>query len=220
LYFSSDVKEETTMKIGNISSKQLLNTKNGNIALFLVGVYFCLVSLVLTGAIDYPNIILGLTFIAVAVIRSRAQPLVLSGLFTGFLGVVTVLSIGNVLSIDTAWMLAAVFAGAILLFELGGLKFGKSSARAKIAIIIPMTSLFLMFALALIGLNPAIYVDWATNTLKFVNYLALLFLTGLITFELLGWKLAKKNQGMYIIVLGLVCMATAFMAGYASLAWY
>jgi hypothetical protein len=210
------------MKFGKLSTAQLFSTKTGNIGLLLVGLYFCLVSLVMTQlqVIDEANVILGLTFICVAIMNARASPLVISGMLTGFLGVVNLLVIANVFPIDTAWMLTLICAIGVVALELTSLKFGKASKKAKIAVIIPMMSLFFMFLLAIIGYNPALYVNWATQPMKYINYVFLMFLTGLLSFQLLGWNVMKKNQGKWITILALICVATSFVGVYqGTLAW-
>lgn len=207
------------MKLGDISLPQLFSTKSGSIALTLTGIYYCIINLILMGSIDYTDLILGLTFIAVAVVYAKPKPLVLSGVLAGFLGVVNLLSIANVLPINTGWILTLVFAIAVIIME-AGLKWGKASKNAKVGIIIPMLSLFFMFILAIVGINPALYVNWATEPLKFINYLALMLLTGILSFQMLGWNLVKKNQGMWITVLGIVCVITSFIGIYqGTLAW-
>ena len=208
------------MKLGKLSTSQLISTKTGNIGLFLLGVYFCLVNFVLVGAIDYPNVIMGLTFIGCAILYAKASPLVLSGVLVGFMGVANLLAIGNVLPIDTAWMITGVCAALVFVFEIAGVGFGKSSAQARVAVVIPMLSLFFMFVLAIIGWNPALYVDWGVNPVKFINYVALMFLTGLLSFQFLGWNLLKTNQGLWISVLGLLCVVISFFGVYqGTLSW-
>ena len=208
------------MKLGGISSAQFFSTKTGNIALVLAGAYFCAVSLVLSGVIDYPNMILGLTFIGVAIINARGSPAVVSGLLVGFLGLVNLLAIANVLPISFAWVFAAVCALGIAILEFGGVKFGKISQKAKIAVVIPMMSLFFMFVLAIAGVNPALTVDWAAEPMKFINYIALMLLTGFLSFDLLGWRLLKKNHGIWLTALGVICVVTSFMGVYqGTLVW-
>lgn len=203
-----------------IPTKALLSTKTGNVGLLGVGLYFLLINIVFTGAIDYPNAILGLTFIAVAVILAKPKPLVLSGLVVGFLGVTNLLTIANVFPIDTAWMLSAVFAVIVLILELGNMKIGKASKAAQSVIVIPLLSLFFLFILAFAGLNPALSVDFATNPLKAFNYICLMLLTGVMAIERLGWKLLKKNQGIWLTVFALAAIVTSFMGvAQGSLGW-
>jgi len=208
------------MKLGKISTSQLTTVKRSSLGLLAVGVYFALIPLIMLGSIDYPNLILGLTFVACALITAHEKPLVLSGLMVSFIGIVNLLAISNVFSIDSAWMLAAICVVILFLFEFTSLKFGKATAQAKYAVLIPMTSLFLMFLLALAGWNPVLYVDYATQLMKWLNYVALMFLTGVMSFEALGWKLMKKNQGLWIAVLALFAIVTSFVGAYSgTLSW-
>lgn len=203
-----------------IPTKALLSTKTGNVGLLGVGLYFLLINIVFTGAIDYPNAILGLTFIAVAVILAKPKPLVLSGLVVGFLGLTNLLTIANVFPIDTAWMLSAVFAIIVLVLELGNMKIGKAAKLAQSVVVIPLLSLFFMFILAFAGLNPALSVDFAIAPLKAFNYICLMLLTGVMAIDRLGWKLLKNNQGMWLTVFALAAIVTSFLGvAQGSLGW-
>jgi len=208
------------MKIGGILTSQLLSTKTGNIGLLVMGIYFCGINLLLTGTIDFVNMTVGLTFIAIAVMNAKPSPTVISGLLTGFLGLNTLLSITNVLPRDLAQIIALACAIGIFLFEFGGVKIGKSSKKAKVAIVIPIMALFFMFILAIAGVNPTLSVDWSTELMKFLNYIALMFLTGLMAFDLLGWRIAKKNHGLWVTALAVISVLTSFMGIYqGTLAW-
>lgn len=206
------------MKLGPISTSQLFNTKKSSLGLIAFGLYLCFAPFLLSGTWDYANLVMGLTFIACALILAIGSPRVFSGLLVGFVGVVNLLTIANVFDLGTAWMLTLVCIFGLIFLEYA--KFGKASKKAQTSVIVPMVSLFFMFLLALVGLNPVMQVDWATSMIKAINYVALMFFTGLLSFEFLGWKIMKKNQGLWITVLGLFCVVTSFLGVYyGTLAW-
>lgn len=208
------------MKIGSISTSQLLSTKTVSLGLFILALYFAVVTILLLGFVDYTNLMLGLTLMTCAILNAKKTPLVLSGVLVGLVGLTNFLAMGNVLPLNTAWIITLICVIVVFAFEIFGWKLGKASKQAKNAIIVPTLSLFFMFLLALTGLNPMLYVDWSTQLMKALFYVTLMFFTGLLSFQFLGWSVLKKKQGLWIAILAVLAVVISFVGVYqGSLSW-
>ena len=204
----------------SVSMKQLFSTKRMTLGLMFLALYYCLINLVVSGILDYPNVIMGLTFLGCALINARDKPRVISGILVGFIGMTNILAISNVLEINTAWMLSLVCIVLVGLLEFTSIKFGPASKQAKDAAVVPMLSLFVMFILGIIGITTVMAVDYATAPIKFINYIFLMFLTGLLSFQFLGWKIIKKNQATWTTILAIICVVLSAYGVYqGTLSW-
>ena len=199
--------------VRGIPINALFNTKDGNLGISLMALFYILFPFLLSG-LDYSTLIFGIMFLTVAIIRAKGRISVIGGLAAAFIGIIYFIASVNAMNINTLWTLTLVFAAIFFVFEFGFIKYGPTTSKAKAFAIIPLALLSFSLILAFIGYNPYIRIDW-NRIWSALNYLCVLLVSLLAMLQISGWNvIGKKNTNKYILIFALGAVATAFLGTY------
>ena len=199
--------------VRGIPLNALVNTQNANLGFTLMGLFYLIFPFLLS-SLDYSTVIFGIMFLTIAIIRAKTRISVIGGLAAAFIGIIYFMASVNAMNIDTLWMLALILAAIFFIFELGFLKFGPTTSKAKAFAIIPLALLSFSLILGFIGYNPYIVIDW-NRIWSALNYLCVLLVSLLGMLQIAGWNvIGKKNTNKWLLIFALGAVATAFLGTY------
>ena len=204
---------EKGRSVRGIPLNALVNTQNANLGFTLMGLFYLLFPFLLSG-LDYSTAIFGIMFLTIAIIRAKSRITVIGGLAAAFIGIIYFMASVNAMNIDTLWTLTLILAAIFFIFELGFLKYGPTTSRAKAFAIIPLALLSFSLILAFIGYNPYIVIDW-NRIWSALNYLCVLLVSLLGMLQIAGWNvIGKKSTNKWLLIFALGAVATAFLGTY------
>ena len=200
----------------NIPFKQMTNWKNGNIAPFLLGVWYIIAPFLGGGAINEKMMIFGFTFFAIALLQSKTSPTVIASLCTAFLGISYFMFVMTTISDSFLWTISIILFAAVLILEFGIFKFGPTATQGKDLTLVPLTILAFSVLLGLAGYNPYIRFDFNRLFLVAVNYLAVMVFCFLWVLNRIGYRPFGKNTVTYMNIMAIaavVCSLIGFYQG-------
>ena len=199
--------------VRGIPLNALVNTQNANLGFTLMGLFYLIFPFLLS-SLDYSTVIFGIMFLTIAVIRAKSRISVIGGLAAAFIGIIYFMASISAMNIDTLWTLTLILAAIFFIFELGFLKFGPTTSKAKAFAIIPLALLSFSLILGFIGYNPYIVIDW-DRIWSALNYLCVLLVSLLGMLQIAGWNvIGKKNTNKWLLIFALGAVATAFLGTY------
>jgi len=206
----------------SIPFKQMVNWKSGNIGPLLIAATFLLIPFLMGIKVlqTTSNILFGLTFLCIALIRAKPSPTVIGSFFTALLGLAYFMTVMTTAD-AWLWMASLFFVAITVVFEIGLFKFGPSNSKAKVLTIIPVTLLGFYILLGIAGQNPKITFNWNVWGVA-LSYIALMVFCFLYTFDYAGYKPFKAKTVLYmnimaIAVLGLQVLG--LMQGWGYIGW-
>ena len=199
--------------VRGIPLNALVNTEDANLGFTLMGLFYLIFPFLLS-SLDYSTIIFGIMFLTIAIIRAKTRISVIGGLAAAFIGIIYFMASVNAMDIDTLWTLALILAAIFFILELGFLKYGPTTSKAKAFAIIPLALLSFSLILGFIGYNPYIVIDldriWSA-----LNYLCVLLVSLIGMLQIAGWNvIGKENTNKWLLIFALGAVATAFLGTY------
>lgn len=199
--------------VRGISINAMFDTKNGNLGISLMALFYILFPFLLSG-LDYSTAIFGIMFLTVAIIRVKSRISVIGGLAAAFIGIIYFTASLSAMDIYTLWTLTLIFAAIFFVFELGFFKYGPTTSKAKGFAVVPLALLSFSLILAFVGYNPYIHIDFS-RMWSALNYLCILLVSLLAMFQVVGWNvIGKKNTNKWILIFALGAVVTAFLGTY------
>ncbi len=193
-----------------IPFKQLFGWKTGNIAPTLIGLWFIILPLVMFQAIDMRIMLLGFTFLSIAIVRVSTKPTILASLFSSFIGLAYFF--GFLINMNPAimWTLSIVLFGAVCIFEFDIFKFGPTNAKAKSLAILPLGIMGFALILGMLGYNPLLAFNWGQWMIAFF-YFAVMVFCCIYVFDLAGWQPFKKRTVLCMNLLAIVAVGLSVL---------
>jgi hypothetical protein len=179
----------------------------------MLGIFYLLFPWFSTGSFDQTNAVFGMMFLTIGIVRAKPSISVIGGIMMSFLGMAYFFGSIAFLEMSFVWMLSIIMFGAFLVFELGYLKIGPSTSTAKAFILVPLALLTFSLALAFVGRNPIIAIDF-TNLWVALNYVAILAFSLFTMLGIAGWRVMGPSTDKWIMMLAILAVATAFLGVY------
>jgi hypothetical protein len=191
--------------------KQMFGWKTGNLALTVIALFYLVIpiwrTLTTRGVpLDQGMVIFGMTFLCVSLVKAKASPTVLGGVFTAVLGISYMMLVMTSVSASVLWITSILLFVATLVFEIGIFKFGPSNSKAKALTLVPLTFIGFSIILALVGYNPVVVINWKYWTIA-LSYLATMVFCWLYVLDYAGWEVFKSKTGRWMTVMAVVAVA-------------
>lgn len=193
-----------------IPLKQMFNWKNGNIAPTIIGIWFLLLPLALYKAVDARIMLLGFTFLSIAIVRASSSPTVLGALFSAFIGLAYFFAFVGNISETVMWTLSIGLFAAVCIFEFRIFSFGPSNAKAKLLSIIPLAIMGFSLLLGVVGYNPALAFNWSQWMIA-VFYVSVMLFCWIYVLEQVGWKPFKARTTLLQNLLAFVAVGLSIL---------
>jgi hypothetical protein len=199
----------------NIPFKQMANWKTGNIAPFLLGIWYIILPfLAQTANINMKMLLFGFTFFSISLIRVKSRPTVLASLATALLGINYFLFMMTTINQNILWTLSIILFALVLVSEFDIFRFGPSSAQAKDLTIVPLTILGFAILLGIAGYNPYIRFDWSRQMLVCLNYLAVMLFCFLFVFDRIGYRPFGRSTITYMNLMAVAAVLLSVIGVY------
>jgi len=200
-------------KTRDIQLKSLVQWQTGNLGFTLLGIFYLLFPWFTSGVFDTGTALFGLMFLSIGIIRSKSKATVLGALFAALLGICYFSSSIAFLDISFLWVASILLFIGFIVFEMGFLKFGPVTEKAKAFIVVPLALLSFSLILAFIGKNPMLTISWS-NLWVAMNYLTVLLFSIFSMLGVVGWDVMGKNTNKWVMLFAVAAIATAFMGTY------
>lgn len=199
--------------IRGIQLKSLVQWQTGNLGFTLLGIFYLLFPWFTNGALDTGSAMFGMMFLSVGILRAKAKATVLGGLFAALLGITYFATSVAWLDTGFTWMASILLFIGFVVFEMGFIKFGPVTEKAKTFIVVPLALLSFSLILAFVGYNPMLTISWS-NIWVALNYLAVLLFAMFSMLSVVGWDIMGKNTSKWVMLFAVAAIATAFIGTY------
>lgn len=198
----------------------LTNYKTGNLASFVLGIFYIIFPWLSLGQFVPEVTIFGLVFLTIAVMRAKASNAVLSGLAQAFIGVIYVFAIAGIIDVAFLWILSIGLVALFFILELGFIKIGPITKKADAFQIVPLTILSFGLMLSIAGYSDLFVVSWSSPLIA-LNFVAILLFCLFSLLQIAGWNVAGKSTNTMILLFAVGAIATAILSVYQGslLAW-
>ena len=204
-----------------IPYKQMFSWKTGNLAPTLIGLWYVLLPLLMSKAINISLMLFGFTFLSISLIRAKSKPTVLGSVFCMLIGLSYFLGMMNTIPDATLWTMSLALFALTLVFELDIFKFGPTNARAKILTIVPLAVIGFTLLLALVGYNPLLSIQWtSTRWIINLNYVSVLVLCWVSVLDYAGWRPFKNHTVLVMNLMALLAVVLSVVSMTASQSWW
>jgi hypothetical protein len=193
-----------------IPLKQMFNWKTGNIAPTIIGIWFLLLPLLLYQAVDTRIMLLGFTFLGIAIVRASSSPTVLGALFSALIGLAYFFGFMSNISPAIMWTLSIVLFALVCIFEFRIFSFGPSNAKAKALSILPLGIMGFSLLLGAVGYNPALSFQWSQWMIAFF-YVSVMLFCWIYVLEEAGWKPFKTRTTLLLNLLAFVAVGLSIL---------
>lgn len=207
-----------TRSTTKIPFNALLKWENGNLGVFLLGLFYLIFPWMTSGVLNETTAIFGLMFLTIAVMRAKGSNTVVGGLCQAFIGVIYICAIGGLISMATLWTTAIILTAIFFVLEMGFFKFGPITKKADAFQIVPLTLMTFALLMAISGQSTLFVIDWG-NMLVALNYVSIFLFCALATLQLAGWNIAGKNTNKYIMLFAVLAIALAIFGTYQGTLW-
>ena len=193
-----------------IPFKQMFNWKSGNIAPTIIGFWFLVLPLLLYKAIDTRIMLLGFTFLSIAIVRASSKPTVLGALFSAFIGLSYFFGFMTNINPAIMWTLSLVLFALVCVFEFGIFKFGPTNAKAKTLSNLPLGIIGFALLLGMLGYNPSLAFQWSQWMIAFF-YMAVMLFCWIYVLSEAGWQPFKTRTTLLLNLLAFVAVGLSIL---------
>lgn len=204
-----------------IPYKQMFSWKTGNLAPSIIGVWYILLPLIMSKAVNISLMLFGFTFLSIALVRAKSKPTVLGSVFCMLIGLSYFFGMMTNIADATLWTLSLGMFALTLVFELDIFKFGPANARAKILTIVPLAVIGFTLLIALAGYNPMLSIQWtSTRWIINLNYVAVALFCWINVLDYAGWRPFKGRTVLVMNLMAFVAVALSVVSMAASQSWW
>ena len=190
--------------------KEMFNWKNGNIAPTIIGFWFLVLPLLLYKAVDTRVMLLGFTFLSIAIVRASKNPTVLGALFSALIGLAYFFGFMSTINPAIMWSMSLVCFALVCIFEFGIFKIGPTNAKAKALSILPLGIMGFALLLGAVGYNPALAFNWTQWMIAFF-YSAVMLFCWIYVLQQAGWQPFKTRTTLLMNLLAFVAVGLSIL---------
>ena len=201
------------MSFKAVFNKQLFSYKKATLGPMLMALVYILVPWFSQGAINETLAIFGIMWLMIAVMRAKGKNTVLGGLTVGFIGVIYIFAIANIINLAQLWTFTLLLTGAFFILEMGFVKLGKITQKSDAFQLVPLTIMSFTLIAGIAGYTSLIIFN-AADMMGAINYIGLMLFCILSMLQVAGWNIMGKNTNMWITIFAVAVAATAFLQAY------